>query len=96
MNGNGSVRDYKQDYEIASRILDSQKKGIDAMTLERDKLKDELIIAMQVNASLEKQMFQLKDINRNAILGHNQKEHELANEIQRLREKIKSLGGNPD
>ena len=91
-----SIRDYKKDYESLRRLHDSANEAITSLQQQINSLQEKLRTSMEIAALLEKQMFQQKEINMKSILSNNETQQKNAEEIQRLRDQVKSLGGDPN
>ena len=90
------VRDYKKDYEALHRLHKAANLANDILQQDVNKLREQNIKLMEVNGSLEKQLNGQKQANYAVITENNRTQQENAAEIQRLRELVKKLGGDPN
>lgn len=96
MSENGNGRDYKSDYESLKRIHDAQNRAVVAMEKRVNELQEELKKALQVNNSLLQQVNINKGIMTETLTTDNEIKQQNAKEIERLRQKVRDLGGEPN
>lgn len=96
MSENGNGRGYKSDYESLKRIHDAQNRAVVAMEKRVNELQEELKKALQVNNSLLQQVNINKGIMTETLTTDNEIKQQNAKEIERLRQKVRDLGGEPN
>jgi hypothetical protein len=89
-------RNYKEEYEKLRRIHVSTNAGVALLEGENRKLREQNNLLMDMSASLTDQLNAQKRVNMSAITDSNETQRKNGGEIKRLREMVKSLGGNPD
>jgi SMC interacting uncharacterized protein involved in chromosome segregation len=87
---------YKEYYEALKRKHDVANRAITMLEGKVNDLQTELNKALAVNNSLLQQVNINKGIMHETLTTDNQTKQENAKEIERLRQKIKDLGGDPD
>jgi len=90
------TRDWKKDYESLRQLHDSTNVSV-------IKLQKQLLDAQEANKglaemaqTLEAQVESAKNINFLSITANNELQQQNAQEIERLRQLVVSLGGNPN
>lgn len=89
-------RDYKKAYEALNRLHKAANLANDILQQDVNKLREQNLKLMEVNTSLERQLNAQKQVNFAAITENNKAQQDNAAEIQRLRELVKKLGGDPN
>lgn len=89
-------RNYKEEYEKLRRIHIATNAGVALVENENKKLREQIQRLIEMNSSITNQLNAQKQVNFAVITDNNETQRKNAEEIKKLRETVKSLGGDPD
>lgn len=89
-------RNYKEEYEKLRRIHISTNAGVSLLENENKKLREQNSVLIDMLEAANKQLNAQKQLNYTVVSDNNETQRQNGVEIKRLREVVKSLGGDPD
>ena len=89
-------RNYKDEYEKLRKIHIATNAGVSLLENENKQLREQNSVLIGMLESANNQLNAQKQLNHNVVSDNNETQRKNSAEIQRLREMVKSLGGDPD
>ena len=89
-------RNYKDEYDKLRRLHVGANAAITILENENKQLREQVQTLIEMSNSVTNQLNSQKQLNNTVVADNNETQRKNGPEIQRLRELVKSLGGNPD
>lgn len=89
-------RNYKDEYEKLRRVHIATNAGVSMLENENKKLREQNMVLTDMLNSANAQLNAQKQLNHTVVSDNNNTQRKNTDEIKRLREMVKSLGGDPD